>query len=221
MERRNLLLIIIIIAALGVTLNYYVQHYQGGEIYEAANHAYGLLVKGFNVTITVETIDGETVTGTLLSVQGSTINIVSDGKVLSVGGPSATKEDLKARLITIDYHGKVYVYELPPQLGEMGEIVDNLTVEAYSERFSGIIYIDGNITPIQLGMLKYKADYLSYGSVTINQMDSNGAIISTNMVPIEFLKEYLGDYRVYMYGILYVNSEERNLPLELVEVRAG
>ncbi len=221
MERRNLILIILIIAALGVLINHYVQHYQGGEIYEAANHAYGLLVKGFNVTITVETVDGETVTGTLLSVQGSTINIISEGNVLSVGGPSATKEDLKAKLITVDYHGKVYVYELPPQLGEIGGIIDNLTVDAYSERFSGIIYIEGEITPIQLGMLKYKADYLSYGSVTINQIGSEGAIISTNMVPIEFLKGHLGGYRVYMYGILYVNSEERNLPLELIEVRAG
>jgi small nuclear ribonucleoprotein (snRNP)-like protein len=221
MERRNLLLVITVIAVLGVLINYYVQHYQGGEIYEAANHAYGLLVKGYNVTITLETVDGETVRGTLLSVQGSTINIVSDGKVLSVGGPSATKEDLRARLIKIDYHGKVYVYELPPRLGKMGDIIDDLEVNAYSERFSGIIYIDGNITPIRLGMLKYTADYLSYGSVTINQIDSNGAIISVNMVPLEFLREYLGDYKVYLYGLLYVNSEERNLPLKLVEVRTG
>jgi len=221
MERKKIILVIVVIAALGILINHYVQHYQGGEIYEAANHAYGLLVKGFNVTVTVETVDGKTVTGTLLSVRGSTINIVVNGKVLSVGGPSATREDLKAKLIKLKYHGKVYVYELPPQLGNMGEIIEGLTVNAYSERFSGIIYIDGNITPIELGMLKYRADYLSYGSVTINQMSSRGAVISTNMVPLEFLRSHLGGYRVYMYGILYVNSEERNLPLELVEVRTG
>jgi hypothetical protein len=119
----------------------------------------------------------------------------------------------------VNYSGKVYVYELPPRLGRMDDILDNLTVEAYSERFSGMVYIEGNISPIELGMLKYRADYLSYGSVTINQVSENGAVISTNMVPIEFLRQYLGGYRVYIYGILYVNSEERNLPLELVEVR--
>ncbi|AFL94712.1 hypothetical protein CL1_0504 [Thermococcus cleftensis] len=220
MDRRKVFAVIALMAIFGLAFNYYTQHYQGGEIYEAANHAFGLLTRGFNVTITVETVDGETVRGTLLSVQGSTIKIVSNGKVLSIGGPSATKEDLRAKLIKIDYHGKVYVYELPPRLGTMGEIIDNITVDAYSERFSGIIYIEGDISPIKLGMLKYRADYLSYGSVTINQVSSNGAVISTNMVPVEFLKEYLGDYRVYMYGILYVNSEERNLPLKLVEVRA-
>ncbi len=221
MEWRRVALIILIVAMFGFLLNQYVPHYQGGEVYEAANRAYGLLVKGFNVTITVETVDGKTITGTLLSVRGSTINIVVNGTVLSVGGPSATREDLRARLIRVHYRGKVYVYELPPRLGRMDEIADNLTVNAYSERFSGMVYIDGNITPIRLGMLKYKADYLSYGSVTINQVSSSGAIISTNMVPLEFLRGYLGNYSVYIYGVLYVNSEERNLPLKLVEVRTG
>ncbi|NJE01650.1 hypothetical protein [Thermococcus sp. JdF3] len=221
MDREKVLAAVVTVAILGLALNHYTQHYQGGEIYEAANHAFGLLTRGFNVTIIVETVEGETVTGTLLSVQGSTINIISNGKVLSVGGPSATKEDLRARLIKVDYRGKVYVYELPPRLGKLNGIIDNITVDAYSERFSGIIYIEGEISPIQLGMLKYRADYLSYGSVTINQVSGNGAVISTNMVPIEFLKESLGDYRVYLYGTLSVNSEERNLPLKLLEVRTG
>ncbi|ANF22919.1 hypothetical protein [Thermococcus piezophilus] len=221
MDWRKVSAIVVVISLLGVAINHYIQHYQGGEIYEAANHAFGLLTKGFNVTVTVETVNGKTVQGTLLNVQGSTITIVSNGTVLSVGGPSATKEDLKAKLIRVDYSGKVYVYKLPPQLGEMDDIINSLTVEAYSERFTGVIYIEGNVSPIELGMLKYKADYMTYGSVTINQISYNGAMITTNRVPISYLKAYLGDCRVYMYGILYVNSEERNLPLELLEVRAG
>ncbi|WP_297421122.1 hypothetical protein [Thermococcus sp.] len=224
MKRRDLVLtitLILLIAAAGVVLNYSTEHYKGGEIYEAANHAYGLLVKGFNVTITVKTVNGSIISGTLFSVQGSTIYIIKDGKVLSIGGPSSTMEEIKAEEIHISYKGKVYVYDLPPQLGKLGDIIDNLKVPAYSERFGGTIYIEGNISPITLGMLKYKADYKSYGSLTINQMSSNGAIITANRVPLSFLKEYLSGYRVYMYGILYVNSNERNLNLKLLEVRTG
>ena len=224
MKRKDLILtvtVILLIAVAGVALNYRTQHYKGGEIYEAANHAYGLLVRGFNVTVTVKTTDGEIINGTLFSVKGSTIYIIKDGEVLSVGGPSSTREEIRAEEIHIFYHGKVYVYDLPPQLGKMGDILDNLTVPAYSERFGGTIYIEGNISPITLGMLKYRADYKSYGSLTINQISSNGAIITANKVPLSFLKEYLGEYRVYMYGILYVNSDERNLNLKLLEVRTG
>ena len=224
MKRRDLLLtitVILLIAVAGVALNYRTQHYKGGEIYEAANHAYGVLVKGFNVTVTVKTVDGSVINGTLFSVKGSTIYIIRNGEVLSVGGPSSTTEDIKAEEIHISYRGKVYVYDLPPRLGKLGDIMDNLTVPAYSERFGGTIYIEGNISPITLGMLKYNADYKSYGSLTINQISSNGAIITANKVPLSFLKKYLDGYRVYMYGILYVNSDERNLNLKLLEVRTG
>jgi len=222
MEKFKLIAAVIVgVALLGILLNSAVQHYQGGEIYESANHAYGLLVKGFNVTIVVETVDGKRIEGTLLSVRGSTISIVVNGTVYTVGGPEATKEDIKARLIRVIYRGKVYVYDVPPREGPGSEVFSGLLPrDYYSVRYSGKVYIDGNITPIEIGKLKYLADYKTYGSITIDHLSSNGAIITANMVPVQYLVRYLGNYTVYTYGTLYVNSEERNLPLRLIEVRS-
>ncbi|NJE06327.1 hypothetical protein E3E36_09260 [Thermococcus sp. M36] len=222
METRKLVILIVVALGLaGMLFNYYIPHYQGGEIYEAANDAFHLLTQGFNVTVSVNTTEGKTVTGTLVSVQGSTIKINVKGKLFTVGGPSSTKEDLRARFIGVEYHGKVYVYELPPRQGPFREIINSITVDAYSERFTGMIYIEGNVSPIELGMLKYQADYMAYGSITINQIAPNGAIITANMVPIEYLKRYLGNHIAYVYGILYVNSDNRTLPLKIIEVRSG
>ncbi|ASJ09996.1 hypothetical protein A3L12_01120 [Thermococcus sp. P6] len=222
MDWKKPVAVILLMVALGFIINDQVKHYQGAEIYEAANRAYSLLRKGFNVTLEVESVDGERMEGTLISVRGSTITVLSNGRIVTIGGPEATEEDVRARFIGINYSGKVYVYKLiPPLRGKLGDIVDNLTVEAHSERFSGILYIDGRVSPIELGELKYRADYLTYGSITIEHMTSEGAVITANMVPIQFLKESLSDHTVYMYGTLYVNSEERNLPLELLEVRSG
>ncbi|NJE54971.1 hypothetical protein [Thermococcus sp. 21S9] len=218
---RHVAVILIGLAIIGFILNSQVQHYQGGEIYESANHAYGLLVKGFNVTVVVETVDGKTIKGNLLSVRGSTISIVVNGTTYTVGGPEATKEDIKAKLIRVIYHGKVYLYEVTPLEGTGSEVFSKLLPpQYYSVRYSGRIYIDGNITPIEIGKLKYLADYKTYGSITINHLSSNGAIITANMVPVQYLAKYLGNYTVYTYGLLYVNSDERNLPLRLVEVRS-
>ncbi|NJE09751.1 hypothetical protein [Thermococcus sp. MAR1] len=222
MEWKKPVAIIVLIVAFGFMVNSYVKHYQGAEIYEAANRGFSLLTKGFNVTLRAESIDGKTIEGTLISVQGSTITILSHGEIVTIGGPSATKEDIKAKFLTLHYRGKVYVYELlPPVYGNMKDVIANLTVDAYSERFSGIIYVKGHISPIELGTLKYQADYLSYGSLTINHVSSEGAILTANMVPLSFLKGGLSNYTVYMYGTLYVNSEERNLPLKVLEVRSG
>ena len=212
---------VLALALVGFIINSTVQHYQGGEIYEAANRAYGLLVKGFNVTIIVETVDGKTIKGDLLSVRGSTISIIVNGTTLTVGGPEATREDVRAKLIRIEYHGKVFLYEVPPMEGTGGEVFASLMPKErfYSARYSGKIYIEGNVSPIEIGKLKYRADYKTYGSITINHLDSNGAIITANMVPVQYLIEHLGNYTVYTYGLLYVNSEERNFPLRLLEVR--
>ena len=212
--------IIIVLALIGLAINSHVQHYQGGEIYEAANLAYGLLVRGFNVTIIVETVDGKTIEGNLLSVRGSTISIVVNGTTYTVGGPEATREDIKAKLIKVIYHGKVYLYGVDPIEGRGFEVFSKLIPKQYySVRYSGKIYIGDGITPIEIGKLKYQADYKTYGSITINHLGPNGAIITANMVPVQYLIEYLGNYTVYTYGLLYVNSDERNLPLKLVEVR--
>lgn len=219
-KTNTIVVILIGLALIGIAINSYVQHYQGGEIYEAANHAYGLLVKGFNVTIIAETIDGKTIEGTLLSVKGSTISIVVNGTTYTVGGPEATKEDIKAKMIKVVYHGKVYLYEVNPLAGRGSEVFSKLLPEQYySVRYSGKIYIDGNITPTEIGRLKYRADYMTYGSITIDHLGSNGAIITANRVPVQYLIEHLGNYTVYTYGLLYVNSDERNLPLKLIEVR--
>ncbi|WP_456423788.1 hypothetical protein [Thermococcus sp.] len=220
MKHKKTIALIIMIAVAGTVLNLKVQHYQGGEIYESANKAYGLLVRGFNVTVIVETVDGKTIEGTLLSVRGSTISIVVNGTTYTVGGPEATKEDLKAKLIKIIYHGKVYLYEVSPMEGKGSEVFAKLLPDQYySVRYSGKIYIEGGITPIELGKLKYLADYKTYGSITINHLGPNGAIITANMVPVQYLIKYLDNYTVYTYGLLYVNSNERNLPLKLIEVR--
>ncbi|AIU69915.1 hypothetical protein TEU_06020 [Thermococcus eurythermalis] len=220
--KTNLIVVILIgLALTGIAINSYVRHYQGGEIYEAANHAYGLLVKGFNVTITAKTTDGRTVDGTLLSVRGSTIFVVINGTTYTVGGPQATKEDIRAKMIRVIYRGKVYLYEVNPLTGRGSEVFSKLIPEQYySVRYSGKIYIDGNITPTEIGRLKYQADYMTYGSITIDHLGSNGAIITANMVPVQYLIEHLGNYTVYTYGTLNVNSEERNLPLKLLEVRS-
>jgi len=213
-------IILIGLAMIGLIVNSHVQHYRGGEIYESANHAYGLLVRGFNVTIIVKTVDGKTIEGTLLSVRGSTISIVVNGTTLTVGGPEATREDIKAKLIKVIYHGKVYLYEVDPMEGKGSEVFSKLIPsQYYSVRYSGKIYIGDRITSIELGKLKYKADYKTYGSITIDHLGPNGAIITANRVPVQYLIEYLSNYTVYTYGLLYVNSDERNLPLRLIEVR--
>ncbi len=219
MEYRKVAALIIIIGIAGFVINGEVHHYQGGEIYEAAIKAYGLLVRGFNVTVQVETVNGRHITGTLLNVRGSTISLVVNGTVLTVGGPEATRENLKAKLIKVEYHGKVFLYEVPPLYGKGSDVFSKLLVESYSDRYSGNIYIDGNVSPIKIGMLKYQADYKTYGSITINAITSNGAVITASMVPVQYLQHYLSNYTVYAYGILYVNSNERNLPLKLLEVR--
>ncbi|WP_297535598.1 hypothetical protein [Thermococcus sp.] len=222
MEVKKLGILIVVIALIGLLVNSEVQHYQGGEIYEAANKAYGLLVRGFNVTIVVKTVSGQTITGTLLSVRGSTISIIVNGTTYTVGGPEATREQIKAKLIRIIYHGKVFLYEVPPKLGTGSEVFGSLIPDQfYSVRYSGKIYIEGNVTPILIGMLKYQADYKTYGSITINQLTSNGAVITASMVPVQYLIHYLKDYKVYTYGLLYVNSDERNMKLTLLEVRTS
>lgn len=215
--------LIIALTIIGLIINSTVQHYQGGEIYEAANKAYGLLVRGFNVTVHVVTVDGKNITGTLLSVRGSTISITINGTTYTVGGPEATREDVRARLIRIEYHGKVFLYQVPPMEGIGAEVFASLMPKGkfYSARYSGKIYIEGNVSPIQLGKLKYRADYKTYGSITINQLTSNGAVITASMVPVQYLRDGLKDCRVFTYGLLYVNSDERNMPLRVIEVRTG
>jgi len=70
-----------------------------------------------------------------------------------------------------------------------------------------------------MGKLKYSVDYLTYGSIDVKQTFQDGVILTAGMVPIEILERYIGDKEVYMYGTLYVNSEERNLPLRVLEVK--
>lgn len=219
--KTNLVAVILIgFAVVGIIVNSHVQHYQGGEIYEAANRAYGLLVRGFNVTIVVETPEEKTIEGSLLSVKGSTISIVVNGTTYTVGGPEATKEDIKAKMIKVVYHGKVYLYEVNPMEGKGLDVFSQLLPDQYySVRYSGKIYIGDGITPIEIGKLKYQADYMTYGSITIDELGPNGAIITANRVPVQYLIQHLGNYTVYTYGLLYVNSDERNLPLKLIEVR--
>ncbi|AEH25152.1 hypothetical protein [Pyrococcus yayanosii] len=219
MNIRRFIPLILTVALLGVLLNSLAVHYRGGEIYEAANEAMNLLVKGFNVTIEFTTPDERILRGELFAVRGSTIVVIINGTDYTLGGPEATKEDFRAKEIRVIARGKVYVYEVPPTEGEAEEAFSRYLTEAYSERFSGLIYIEGNVTSIELGRLKYMADYKSYGSLTILQLGEGGAVISTNMVPIRFLMKGLAGHRVYFYGILYVNSEERTLPLKLIEVR--
>ncbi|KUJ99309.1 MAG: hypothetical protein PWP49_646 [Thermococcaceae archaeon] len=219
MENKNVFALIVVIAFLGFVVNYYTDHYRGGEIYEAANRGFTLLTQGFNVTVFVETVDGKTLEGELFSVSGSTIYIIKDGKTLAIGGPSATKEDIRAKHIEIKAKGSVYVYELPPRSGKCSEVIEQLKVDAYSERFSGIIFVKGLTDPIEIGKLKYNVDYLTYGSIDVKQSLQDGVILTAGMVPIEMLEKYIGDKEVYMYGTLYVNSEERNLPLRVLGVK--
>jgi len=216
---RRLYALILIIAIVGVGINYYVQHYQGGEIYEAANRAFNLVKNGFNVTVTIESVDGKIFEGELFSISGSTIYVVKNGKRFTVGGPSARLEDVKAKKIEIHVKGKVYVYELPPIEGKFHEAIAPYKVPAYSERFSGLIYVKGDFDALEFGKLKYDVDYLTYGSIDVKQPLGEGVIISANFVPISMLEEHLGDKEIYMYGTLYVNSDERNLGLRLLEVR--
>ncbi|AIF68705.1 hypothetical protein PAP_01315 [Palaeococcus pacificus DY20341] len=219
MNNKKAFALIVVIALLGIVVNSYLDHYQGGEIYEAANRGFSLLTQGFNVTVVIETVDGKTLEGELFSVDGSTIYIVKDGKRLTVGGPSATKEDIKAKHIEIKARGSVYTYELPPRSGKYRDVIKDLKVDAYSERFSGIIYVKGLTDPIMIGKLKYSVDYLTYGSIDVKQTFQDGVILTAGMVPIEILERYIGDKEVYMYGTLYVNSEERNLPLRVLGVK--
>jgi len=222
MDGKKVAIAVVVLAVIGLILNSTVQHYQGGEIYEAANHAYGLLVRGFNVTVHIVTVDGKNIIGTLLSVRGSTITITINGTSYTVGGPEATREDIKAKLIKIEYHGKVFLYEVPPREGLGRKVFSALIPEQfYSVRYSGKIYISGKVDPITIGKLKYRADYKTYGSITINHLDSDGAVLTANMVPVQYLVEGLSNYTVFTYGILYVNSDERNMPLKLIEVRSG
>jgi len=222
MDGKKAVAVVIALAVIGFIVNSSVSHYQGGEIYEAANKAYGLLVNGFKVNVHVVTVDGKNMTGTLLSVSGSTLTIIINGTSYTVGGPNARVEDIKAKLIQVEYKGKVFMYEVPPKEGNGGEVFSSLIPsQFYSVRYSGKIYISGRINIITIGKLKYKADYKTYGSITINHIDSNGAILTANMVPVQYLKESLGNYTVFTYGILYVNSNKRNMPLKLIEVRSG
>lgn len=211
--------LIIIIAIIGAGINAYMDHYRGGEIYEAANQAYQLVRNGFNVTVTVEDVNGTIITGEMFSVYGSTIYIIHNGERVSIGGPSARLEDVKARHIEVHARGKVFVYELPPIEGPFNEAIKPYIVPSYSERFSGLIYVKGGFNAVDFGRLKYSVDYLTYGSIDIKQPLGDGVILSTGMVPLKILEEYLGDREVYMYGTLYVNSEEQNLDLRLIEVR--
>ncbi|MDK2984242.1 MAG: hypothetical protein PWP19_1720 [Thermococcaceae archaeon] len=130
-----------------------------------------------------------------------------------------TKEDIRAKHIEIKAKGSVYVYELPPRSGKCSEVIEQLKVDAYSERFSGIIFVKGLTDPIEIGKLKYNVDYLTYGSIDVKQSLQDGVILTAGMVPIEMLEKYIGDKEVYMYGTLYVNSEERNLPLRVLGVK--
>lgn len=218
-DSKKVFTLVIVIAFIGFVVNYCTDHYQGGEIYEAANRGFTLLKQGFNVTVLVETVDGKTLEGELFSVSGSTIYIIKDGKTLAIGGPSATKEDIRAKHIEIKAKGSVYVYELPPKNGKCSEVIEQLKVDAYSERFSGIIFVKGLTDPIEIGKLKYNVDYLTYGSIDVKHSLQDGVILTAGMVPIEMLEKYIGDREVYMYGTLYVNSEERNLPLKVLEVK--
>ncbi|KUK16844.1 hypothetical protein [Thermococcus sibiricus] len=219
MANKKVFMLIAVIALLGFVANYYTDHYLGGEIYEAANEGFDLVTKGFNVTVFVETVDGKTLEGELFSVSGSTIYIVKDGKRLTIGGPSATKEDIMAKHIEIEVKGNVYVYELPPITGKCSEVIEQLKVDSYSERFSGMIFVKGLTDPIEIGKLKYAVDYLTYGSIDVKQSLPDGVILTAGMVPIGMLEEYIGDKEIYLYGTLYVNSEERNLPFKLLEVK--
>ncbi|CAB49017.1 TrmB family transcriptional regulator sugar-binding domain-containing protein [Pyrococcus abyssi] len=225
MDKYRLVVILIILVGIsGVIITKVSKHYQGGEIYEAANEAMNLLAEGFNVTIKVTSVDGRTITGELFAAKGSEIIIIVNGTKITVGGPSATKEDIKAKHIEVIHKGKVYVYEVPGTKGDGWKTFSwyekYRTQDTYSMRFSGLIYIE-NISIIELGELKYSADYLTFGSVTIKGIYGNNAIIWANYVPIEILREYLKGKEVFYYGTLYVNSEKRNLPLKVLEVRSG
>ncbi|ASJ15782.1 hypothetical protein A3L04_01190 [Thermococcus chitonophagus] len=221
MDRVKLaLMLVILMGIIGIVITKSVVHYQGGEIYEAANEIMNLLAKGFNVTVEVETVDGKIVKGEAFAAKGSEITIIVNGSRVTVGGPSATKEEIKAKVIRVIYHGKVYVYEFPGTQGYGRDILRNfLTGKEYSVRFSGRIYIK-NISIIELGKLKYLADYMSYGSITINGIYGDSAIITANYVPVQLLEEELKNKEIFIYGILYVNSESRTLPLKIIEVRS-
>jgi len=181
-----------------------------------------LLSKGFNVSVEVITVDGRKISGEVFSAKGSEITIIVNGTKVSVGGPSATREEIKAKYIKVITRGKVYVYEVPgtEDSGKPFFRYEKYrTKDTYSMRFSGLIYIE-NISLIEVGKLKYSADYLTFGSITIKEIHGNNAIIWANYVPIEILEEHLKGKRVFYYGTLYVNSEKRTLPLRLIEVRA-
>nr|WP_048055863.1 hypothetical protein [Pyrococcus sp. ST04] len=215
-------LLVIIIGLFGVLLTIKVKHYQGGEIYEAANDAMNWLSKGFNVTVRVESVDGKILEGEVFAARGSTIIAIVNGSRVTIGGPSASKEEVKAKHIEVIVRGRVYVYEVPPTEGEgfsaFGKY-EKKGLGVYSERFSGTIYVE-NISLIDIGKLKYEADYTTFGSLTIKGIYGNNAILVANMVPIDILKEGLRGKRVFFYGLLIVNSEERTLPLKIVEVRS-
>lgn len=148
------LIAIVIIGIVGVAITLSVKHYQGGEIYEASNDAMNYLVRGFNVTIKVETVDGKIISGELFSAQGSTITIIVNGTRVTVGGPAATKENFRAKHIEVIKRGKVYVYEVPGTEGEgYEEFSKYIKEETYSERFSGTIYVE-NISIIEIGKLQ-------------------------------------------------------------------
>ncbi|WP_048055369.1 TrmB family transcriptional regulator sugar-binding domain-containing protein [Pyrococcus sp. NA2] len=209
---------IIFIAFGGIALTKVAKHYEGGEIYEAANEAMNLLGKGFNVTVRVVTVDGRTIEGEVFAAKGSQITIIVNGTKISVGGPSATREDVRAKHVDVIVRGKVYVYEIPGMEEGFEKFESYWTNDTYSMRFSGLIYIE-NISFIELGKLKYSADYLSFGSITINEIHEDNAVIWASHVPIQILESHLRGKKVFYYGTLYVNSERRTLPFRLIGVR--
>ncbi len=218
MMKKKIFVIILVIGLLGVFGNYYVDHFQGGEIYEATN-SYNLVEEGFEVNLNVTNSDGDFIKGKLYSKEESTLYIIDKGERISVGGSAATEEDIRAKKIEVEVRGKVYVYKIPRKNGELGEIINDMSSDSYSQRFSGTIYIDEKVNIGNLGNLKYEIDELYFGHVGFEGISDNGVVLSVDMVPLEVLKENLGEKKVFLYGELIVNSKERALDYEVQEVR--
>ena len=216
--KRKVIVLILVIALFGLAGSYYVDHFQGGEIYEASN-SFSMVEEGFNVNLTVETVDGEVIDGELYFKDGSTLGIISNGERISIGGSLAEKEDKKAEKIEVDVKGKVYEYKVPKDSGKLEEIIAKMSSDSYSQRFSGTIYIENSTNIGVLGSLKYEVDELHFGEVGIEDISPDGAVLSLKMVPLNVLKENIGQKSVLLHGDLYVNSEERTLNYEILEVR--
>lgn len=218
MVKKKIFLVLVVIVLVGGLVNYYTDHYQGGEIYEATQKSY-LVERGFKVTVSIKTVDNETIKGELYTSEGSSLIIIINNSRISVGGPSATNEDVRAKKIDVLVKGKVFKYDLPFFTGKFENILEKLKDEdAYSERFTGTIYLNDHLNGTAFAELKYNMDFLTYGSISLEESYSEGMILNANMIPIELLEKYLSNKEGTMYGNLHVNSEKDYFPFKLREV---